>query len=45
MLQWEDADDMEGDWETAEPDQAVSGSGIIGSFDVAEQDDAEAGWS
>ena len=41
-LQWEDADDVEDEWETAEPDQAVSAAGAVGSFDV-EEEQAEAG--
>ena len=42
-MQWEDADDVEDEWETAEPDQAVSAAGAVGSFDV-EEEEAEAGW-
>lgn len=36
---------MEDEWETAEPDQAVSAAGAVGSFDVEEEEaeEAEAG--
>ena len=41
-VQWEDADDVEDEWETAKPDQAMSAAGAVGSFDVNEEE-AEAG--
>ena len=43
-LQWEDAAEGEEDWETAEAEAPVNGSGAVGSFDIDASEEAGA-WS